>query len=99
MLAFLYYAGDRSTYHNQQWAHKLSDSSINESVMIAKRVFRDHLYNKYLYSQKESDAKKEAELFSRFKMFHLNRDGQLTYDFPKAALLYFDKTQNVNVNP
>ena len=90
MLAFLFFAGDNSTFHNQQWSHGLSDSAINESIMIAKRVFKDNLFDKYLYPQTQADAKKEAELFARKDMFDLNEHGQLEYNFPKIIQLSVD---------
>ena len=88
MLAFLYYAGDNSTYSNQEWARNFSKGAINESIQFAKRIFHDVLFEKYLYFQSESDAKREAELFARKQIYDVNRHGQIDYDFPKGAFTY-----------
>ena len=83
VLAFLYFAGDNSTFSNQGWSHKMSKGAISESVRFTMRIFYEVLYKKYVHFQTEADAKREAELFSRRHINEVNADGQIERNFPK----------------
>ena len=83
MLAFLYFAGDNSTFSNQGWSHKMSKGAISESVRFTMRIFYEVLYKKYVHFQTEADAKREAELFSRRHINEVNAHGQIERNFPK----------------
>ena len=87
MLLFLHFSGSNQSYIQIGWAFKVSEGVVSESVHFTRKVFYQHLVQKYLKLPTLEEAQKEAKLFAKAPP-----TSEEKFDFPKKIYLSLDGT-------